>query len=142
MLAGRTCELRMETLRSKAVFEATLFRKYLELNHRGRIELRARKDKRRGSLCCAVIHRSAVVGAVPPKILAACVLFLRRNQLRLVLFNTLVESCHEKIGHNMLPCMLLFHGISSNVETERLGGALLLLMTHTVILTAGSKMIS
>ena len=91
MLARQTCELRMETLTSKAVFK-----KYLELNHRGRIELRARKDKHRGSLCCAAIHRSAVVDPVPPKILAACALFLRRNHLRLVLFNTRVQSCHEK----------------------------------------------
>ena len=40
--ARRTFELRMETLRLKAVFEATMFSKVL--NHRGRIELRARKD--------------------------------------------------------------------------------------------------
>ena len=58
--------------------------KYLELNHRGRIELHARKDKHQESLCCAVIRKSAV-GPVPPKILAACAVFLRRNHLRLVL---------------------------------------------------------
>ena len=74
------------------------FQKCLELNHRGRIELRARKDKHQESLCCAVIRRSAVVGPVPPKILAACALFLRRNHLRLVLFNTRVQSCHEEFG--------------------------------------------
>ena len=45
-----------------------------------------------------MIRRSAVVGPVPPKILAACALFLRRNYLRLVLFNTRVQSCHEKFG--------------------------------------------
>ena len=72
------------------------FLKYLGLNNRGKIELRARKDKHQESLCCAVIRRSAVVGPVPPKILAACALFLRRNHLRLVLFNTWVQSCHEK----------------------------------------------
>ena len=48
--------------------------------------------------CRAVIRRSAVVGPVPSKILAACALFLRRNHLRLVLFNTRVQSCHEKFG--------------------------------------------
>ena len=74
------------------------FQKYLELNHRGGIELHARKDKHRGSLCCAVIRRSAVVGPVPPKISAACALFLRRNHLRLVLFNTRVQSCHKNFG--------------------------------------------
>ena len=48
--------------------------------------------------CCAVIRRSAVVGTVPPKISAACALFLRRNHLQLVLFNTQVQSCHKKFG--------------------------------------------
>ena len=42
-----------------------------------------------------MIRRSAAVGPVPPKISA---LFLRRNHLRLVLFNTRVQSCHEKFG--------------------------------------------
>ena len=39
-----------------------------------------------------VIRRSAIVGPVPPKISAACVLFLRRNHLRLVLLNTRVQK--------------------------------------------------
>ena len=42
-----------------------------------------------------MIRRSAVVGPVPPKISAACALFLRRNHLRLVLLNTRVQ----KFGH-------------------------------------------
>ena len=45
MLACQTCELRMETLRLKAVFEATMFSKVFGTQPQGRIELRARKDK-------------------------------------------------------------------------------------------------
>ena len=71
----------------------------LEPNHRGRIELRARKDKHRGTLPCAVavIRRSAVAGHVPRKVSAVCALLLRQNHLRVVLFNTRVQSCHKKI---------------------------------------------
>jgi len=45
-LARRACELRLwKLLRSKAVFEATMFSKVFELH--------ARKDKHRGPLCCS-----------------------------------------------------------------------------------------
>ena len=54
----------------------------------------------------AVIRRSAVVGHVPRKMSAACALFLRRNHLRLVLFNTQVQSCHEKFGR---ACVWVVH---------------------------------
>jgi len=40
-------------LRSKAVFEATMFSKVFGTQPRGRIELHARKDKHWGSLCCS-----------------------------------------------------------------------------------------
>ena len=52
----------------------------------------------------AVIRRSAVVGHVTGNMAAGCVLFLRRNHLRLVLF-TRVQSCHEKSGRARLHCV-------------------------------------
>ena len=51
----------------------------------------------------AVICRRAVVGHVPRK-MSACALFLRRNHLRLVLFNTRIQSCHEKFDR--LVCIM------------------------------------
>ena len=65
----------------------------------GRIELHARKDKHQGSLpyAVAVIRRSAVVDHVPRKMSAVCALFLRRNHLRLVLFNTQVQIGHARV---------------------------------------------
>ena len=75
----------------------------------GRIELCARKDEHWGSLCCAVIRRSAVVGHVPWKKSATCV--LRRNHLRLVLFITLEYRAVTKnlVARVCVMCMWVVH---------------------------------
>ena len=85
MLARRACELRTEQklLRSKAVFEATIYSK----------ERTSTEDL----YDAAVIRRSAVVGHVTRNMSAGCALFLRQNHLQQVLF-TRVQSCHEKSG--------------------------------------------
>ena len=52
-LARRNWEWRLwEVDRRQLYSRLPCFRKYLEPNHRVRIELRARKDQHRGSLCC------------------------------------------------------------------------------------------
>ena len=88
----------METLRSKAVFEATMFSKVFGTQPQEELNCVRERTNTEDLYAVAVIRRSAIVGHVPPKISAACALFLRRNHLRLILFNTQVQSCHEKFG--------------------------------------------
>jgi len=69
--------LRIETFQTDSCIQGQ-YHVFEEPNHRGRIELRARKNNE-DPYAVAAIRRSADVGHVPRNMSAACALLLRRR---------------------------------------------------------------
>ena len=104
-------------LRSKAASRLPCSQKYLEPNHREELNCVQERTSTEDLYDAAVIRRSAVVGHVPRNMSASCVLLLRWNHLRLVLF-TRVQSCHEKSGRARLHCVYARVGGISEVHRK------------------------
>ena len=99
MLGRRRCELRMETFEVESCIQGYhVFKSIWNPTTGEELNCMRERTNTEDLYTVAVIRRSAVIGHVPQKMSAACALFLRRNHLRLVLFNTQVQSCHEKFG--------------------------------------------
>ena len=98
-LACLTCELRMETCEVESCIRGYhVFKSIWNPTTREKLNCMQERTNTVDPYAVAVIRRSAVVDHVSRKLSDACALFLRQNHLRLVLFNTRVQSFHKKFG--------------------------------------------